>query len=156
MTTINSEMRAIRIFALFALAAIAFIMWYPQRYPLGIDLGNHVLQTSAFALCAFFWILLRGSRLGSDPYHGFRSNFLQIDTKMVRRNVIQIALELILLAGLLELGQQFLPNRVSTLGDFLFNALSVVAISVTCYGIFALALRTPMGRRLAQHFITID
>jgi hypothetical protein len=149
-------MRALRLLAFFALGTIAFIMWYPQRYPFGIDLGNQVLQTCAFAVCAFLWILVRGSRLGSDPYFEYRSNFLPIDAAMIRRNVSQIAIELFLLAAVLELGQWALPNRVSNFGDFLVNALAVVAISVPCYIVLALALRTPLGRRLARYFVTID
>jgi hypothetical protein len=49
-----------------------------------------------------------------------------------------------------------LPNRVSNFGDFLVNALAVVAISVPCYIVLGLTLRTPLGRRLARHFVTID
>lgn len=149
-------MRVLRAFAIFAMGATALIMWYPQRYPLGIDLGNLVLQTCTFSLCTFLWILVRGSRIGADPYFDFRSNFLEIDAAMFRRNVTRIAEELILLAAVLELGQWVLPNRAGKFGDFLINALAVVAVSVPCYVVMALAIRTRLGRRLVRYFVTID
>ena len=155
-TTTIIHMRALRLIAIFALITTAFIMWFPQRYLFGIDMGSVVLQTCAFAVCAFLWIVVRGSRLGSDPYLDFRSNFLPIDVAMIRRNVILIAVELILLAAVLELGQRALPNRISKLGDFWLNALAVVAISLLCYVVMALALHTQLGRRVARYFVTID
>ena len=131
-------------------------MWYPQRYLLGVDLGNQILQDSVFAACTFFWILARGGRLRSDPYYEFRSSSQTIDAIPVKRNVFQITFELVLLASLLEFGQQLLPNRVSALDDFLVNAVSVIAVGALCYVVMVAALRTAYGRRLVQYLVTLD
>jgi len=149
-------MRGLQLLAIFSLGVIIFAMWFPQRYPFGVDLGNRALQDSAFSVCTLLWILVRGGRLRSDPYFEFRSNLMSIDTLSVKRNVLQIASELVLLASLLEVYQWLLPNRVSALSDFLVNFVSVIAIGAICCVVIAVSLQTALGMRLPQYFVTPD
>jgi hypothetical protein len=149
-------MRVLRLLAILSLGAIIFVMWYPQRYLFGVDLGSQALQDGAFSACTFFWILARGGRLRSDPYYEFRSSSQTIDAIPVKRNVLQIVSELVLLASLLEFGQQLLPNRVSAFDDFLVNSISVIAVGALCYVVIAMALRTAYGRRFVQYLVTLD
>lgn len=149
-------MRILRLFALFSLGTIIFVMWYPQRYLFGVDLSNQALQDIAFAVCTFFWILARGSRLRSDPYYEFRSSSQTIDSIPIKRNVLRIASELVLLASLLEFGQHLLPNRVSAFNDFLLNSTAVIFVGALCYVVIAMALRTAHGRRFIQFLVTLD
>jgi hypothetical protein len=134
----------------------AFVMWYPNRYVFGIDLGNNMLQGSLFALSMFLWALLRGGTLRSDPYFEFRSGIWELSAATVGRNIVRISIELLLLAAVLEIGQAFLSHRHFAIGEFFFNALGISVVAGAFYILVALGLRTPFGKRLALFFTRLD
>ena len=131
-------------------------MWWPWRYAFGVDLGDPMLQGTAFAVCMLLWALSRGGRLRNDPYFEYRSSVWQSDIATIRRNVTRLVAELIVLAAVLEFGQFVLPRRHGTFGDFFLNAVGIIGAGAVTYVLIALALRTPFGRRVAQIFTTID
>lgn len=148
--------RTLRVVSSVAVCTTAVIMWWPERYAFGLDLGNLRLQGCAFAACALLWALSLGGRLRTDPYFEFRSSVWQTDIPVIRRNVARVLARLIGLAAVLELGQTLLPHRHGNFGEFFLNALGILAVGVLVYGLLTLALRTPLGRRVAQKFTTID
>lgn len=150
------QIRRLRILSTIGIGAITLVMWYPKRVLFGIDLSDRQLQAATFGLCMFLWTLARGGRLRSDPYHLYRSSSWQVDGMTMGRNVIRMAFEMLLLAAVLEVGQMILPLRNGAFGEFLFNALVVVAVGTVCYLCVALALRTTSGRRVIQLFGTPD
>lgn len=150
------HIRILRRLTLVAVASIALIMWFPERFVFGIDLGDSHLQSAVFAVCMLLWGLSRGGRLRSDPYFEFRSGIWEIDAHTLAHNLLRMAVELVLLAGLLEVGQVFLTRRLAALGDFFVNALGILAAGAVLYLLVAWALRSAAGRRLAQFFTTID
>lgn len=139
-----------------ALGATALIMWYPQRFVLGLDLGDNTLQGVVFAVCMLLWALSRGGRLRSDPYFEFRSGIWEVTAQTIAWNMVTIAIELVLLAGLLELGQVFLTRRHAAMGDFFLNALGIITVGLAFYLLAMLGLRTAPGKRLAEFFTTLD
>lgn len=139
-----------------AVFIIMLVMWYPQRYAFGLDLGNSLLQSSIFALCMLFRAFSRGGRMRSDPYFEFRSNVWELDAATVRRNVIWIGIEMALLAAILEIGQGLLSRRHGAVGEFLINALAIIAVGSMLYVMVALLLRTSFGRRFLQFFARLD
>lgn len=148
--------RALGFLSRFAILATMLVMWYPQRHVSGVDLGNNLLQSGLFALCMFMRALSRGGRLRSDPYFEFRSAVWELDAAAVARNIVAIVIEMLVLAAVLEIGQALLSRRHSAAGDFFLNALAVTAVGAVVYLLFALALRTPPGKRLAQLLMRID
>ncbi|MDR3368506.1 hypothetical protein [Rhodoferax sp.] len=149
-------MRALKLLAILSFTAIAFIMWWPRRYVMGLDLGSHGLQAGAFALCAFCWIFSRGVTSHHDIYSEFRNNFLTVDTRTIGSNVVRIVVELVAIAAVLEIGQILLPDRDEAFGDFLRSALAVVAIGSVLYGLLAMALRTQLGRRVIGFWVNLE
>lgn len=150
------QIRTLRLVAAVTVCATALIMLYPKRYLFGMDLADDQIQGAAFALCMFLWTLSRGGRLRSDPYFEYRSGFWQSDAATIRRNVARIAVEMVVLAALLELGQLFLPERRSAFGEFFVNALGIIAVGALIYLLVVLVARTPLGKRLARFFTTLD
>lgn len=150
------QIRTFRLVATVAVCATAVIMLYPKRYLFGVDLADDRIQGAAFALSMLLWGLSSGGRLRSVPYFEYRSGVWQTDAVMIRRNVARIAVEMIVLAAVLELGQIFLPERHSALGEFFVNALGITAVGAAIYVLVALVLRTSLGKRLARFFTTLD
>ncbi len=150
------QIRTLRFFATVTVCATALIMLYPKRYLFGVDLADDRIQGAAFALCMFLWALSRGGQLRSDPYFEYRSGFWQADAATIRRNVARIAVEMVVLAAVLEIGQIVLPERRSAFGEFFVNALGIIAVGAVIYLLVAHVLRTPLGRRLARLFTTLD
>lgn len=150
------RMRLLSLLSILAVITIMLVMWYPQRYVFGVDLGDSVLQGALFALCTILWALARGGRLRSDPYFECRSNSWELTSTTVRRNIFRIAVELLLLAAVLEIGQAIMARRHGALGDFFVNALVIIALGAIFYVIVARVLQTPQGRQLAQLFTRLD
>lgn len=148
--------RTIHFFSRVAVVLVVLVMCYPNRYVFGMDLGDSYLQIVVFSLCVFLWSLSRGGQLRSQPYFEYESGTWEVKAATVKRNVVRISLEMLFLAGALEIVQVFLPNRHSLVGDFFVNALGIVAIAGVFYLLVALALRSPLGRHLAQFFATLD
>jgi len=122
---------------------------------MSVDLGAHWLQATAFALCTFFWVILRGTILHPGDYSEFRSNFFTLDVRTIGINIARIVTELVTLAAVLEYGQGYLPGRVKALDDFLHTALAVIAIGGISYGLMAAALHTRLGRRILGFWINL-
>ena len=150
------SVRVFRFLSLVAIVLLALLMCYPQRVVDGVDLGDPHLQGTAFALCMLLRALSRGGSLRSDPYFGYRSGVWEAGIATIRRNVVRLAIEMLVLAALLEFGQWLLPKRHGTFGDFFLNSLGVIAAGMVAYVLVALALRTAPGRRITQYFTTLD
>lgn len=148
--------RTIHFFSRAAVVLVVLVMCYPTRYVWGLDLGDQHLQIVVFSLCVFLWLLSRGGQLRSQPYFEYESGFWEVKDSTVKHNVIRILLEMLLLAGALEIVQVFLPNRHSSTGDFFVNGLGIVAVAGIFYFLVALALRSRLGIRVAQFFASLD
>src|SRR5215470_17131622 len=128
-------MRALRISARAAFLVTMAVMLLPWRWVFDIDLGDLRLQGAFFGITMLLWVIVRGR----EPSEGLRDcygshNWSAADAiAALSRNIAVAGLELSAFAAAAEIAQAFEPARHSALGDFLSNALTVVAVGTACY-----------------------
>jgi hypothetical protein len=139
------RIRSYSLLTALAVFTITLAMRYPKRHVIGVELGNSYLQSVLFASCMILWALARGGRLRSE-----------LDAATVRRNVLKITVELLLLAAVLIIGQGIMERWRGAIGDFFINALVIIVVGAVFYGIVARLLLPPYGKHLAQMFTRPD
>jgi hypothetical protein len=105
----------------------------------GLNLENTAVEGGAFALCMVLLIVAGAERL---------RRIQRLNAASLVACLPGAAVELIAIAGILEAGQ-LLVHRHASLGNFLANALAIVAVAAICTALAAF-LALPSHRDLAR------
>jgi hypothetical protein len=115
------------------------LMLFPRQAVVGLNLENTAVEGGAFALCMVLLIVAGAERL---------RRIHRLNAASLVACLPGAAVELIVIAGILEAGQ-LLVHRHASLGNFLANALAIVAVAAICTALAAF-LALPSHRDLAR------
>jgi hypothetical protein len=115
------------------------LMLFPRQAVVGLNLENTAVEGGAFALCMVLLIVAGAERL---------RRIQRLNAASLVACLPGAAVELIAIAGILEAGQ-LLVHRHASLGNFLANALAIVAVAAICTALAAF-LALPSHRDLAR------
>jgi hypothetical protein len=115
------------------------LMLFPRQAVVGLNLENTAVEGGAFALCMVLLIVAGGERL---------RRIHRLKAASLVACLPGAAVELIAIAGILEAGQ-LLVHRHASLGNFLANALAIVAVAAICTASAAF-LALPFSPRFGQ------
>ena len=115
------------------------LMLFPRQAVVGLNLENTAVEGGAFALCMVLLIVAGAERL---------RRIRRLNAASLVACLPGAAVELIAIAGILEAGQ-LLVHRHASLGNFLANALAIVAVAAICTALAAL-LALPSHRDVAR------
>jgi hypothetical protein len=115
------------------------LMLFPRQAVVGLNLENTAVEGGAFALCMVLLIVAGAERL---------RRIQRLNAASLVACLPGAAVELIAIAGILEAGQ-LLVHRHASLGNFLANALAIVAVAAICTALAAF-LALPSHRNLAR------
>jgi hypothetical protein len=115
------------------------LMLFPRQAVVGLNLEDTAVEGGAFALCMVLLIVAGAERL---------RRIHRLNAASLVACLPGAAVELIVIAGILEAGQ-LLVHRHASLGNFLANALAIVAVAAICTALAAF-LALPSHRDLAR------
>jgi hypothetical protein len=115
------------------------LMLFPRQAVIGLNLEDTAVEGGAFALCMVLLIVAGTERL---------RRIHRLNAASLVACLPGAAVELIAIAGILEAGQ-LLVHRHASLGNFLANALAIVAVAAICTALAAF-LALPSHRNLAR------